>query len=295
MSESVHYKVSHATTYSYSDLVPVCHNEVRLVPRDLPRQICHRARLMVRPRPTDVQTRQDFFGNQATCFSIQEGHQRLSVTAVSKVEVRASKWPSPAATPAWNLVRDQLRAGSSPGAIEAVQFAYDSPLIRLGPSLAHYAQPSFPNGRPLLEAALDLTARIFRDFTYDPTATTVSTPLAEVLRLRKGVCQDFAHLQIGCLRSLGLAARYVSGYLLTLPPPGQPKLLGADASHAWLSVWLPDGTWVDIDPTNNQLVCRDHVTLGWGRDYQDVCPIKGVFIGGGHHTMQVAVDVALDR
>lgn len=289
------YKISHATTYSYSETVPVCHNEVRLEPRDHPRQTCLRTRLMVRPRPTDLSRRLDYFGNPATCFSIQEGHLRLSVTAVSKVELTPPVWPEPAATPPWEAVRERLRVPADSAAMEAVPWLYDSPQAAASPALAHYAAPSFPPGRPLLAGVLDLTGRIFREFTYDPTATTVSTPLAEVLRHRRGVCQDFAHLEIGCLRSLGLAARYISGYLLTEPPPGQPKLLGADASHAWLSVWCPPDVWIDVDPTNNLLPGLGHVTLAWGRDYQDVCPIKGVFIGGGHHTMQVAVDVVPDR
>ena len=155
----------------------------------------------------------------------------------------------------------------------------------------NYARESFPAGRNLLEAVLDLTARIHRDFKFDSTATTVATPLAQMLEQRRGVCQDFAHLQIACLRSQGLPARYVSGYLETVPPPGQPKLFGADASHAWASFFCPGLGWIDVDPTNNLLPSMQHITLGWGRDYSDVCPIRGVLVGGEEHTLRVAVDV----
>ncbi len=157
--------------------------------------------------------------------------------------------------------------------------------------LAAYARPSFPRGRPWLEAIIDLTKRIHKEFVYDATATNISTPLASVMQLRRGVCQDFAHLQIGCLRAMGLAARYVSGYLLTSPPPGQPRLIGADASHAWLAAWCPGLGWIDFDPTNDLMPDLEHITVAWGRDYDDVCPIKGVFVGGGEHSMRVSVDV----
>ena len=161
------------------------------------------------------------------------------------------------------------------------------------PQLAAYARQSFPSGRPLLEAAAELTTRIYRDFEFNARATTVATPVDEVFSLRKGVCQDFAHLEIAALRSLGLAARYVSGYLRTRPAPGKPRLVGADASHAWLSVYVGDGEWLDLDPTNNLLPNLEHITVAWGRDYSDVCPLKGVFIGGGRHSLSVSVDVAV--
>ena len=187
----------------------------------------------------------------------------------------------------------------------AHQFTYASPYIRWTPEIAAYAAASFAPGRPLLEAVLDLTARIHRDFKYDPRSTTISTTLPEILETRAGVCQDFAHLQIGCLRSLGLAARYVSGYLLTMPPPGKPRLIGADASHAWLSLFLPDaphgggngamaatGVWVDVDPTNNCIPSDKHITLAWGRDFGDVSPLRGVLLGAGKHQIHVSVDVS---
>jgi transglutaminase-like putative cysteine protease len=188
-------------------------------------------------------------------------------------------------------VRDGLAGGEPQEWLEICQFAVDSPHVKARAELAEFAQGSFTPGRPWLEALLDLTRRIFEEFVYDPAATNVSTPLDTVLAMRRGVCQDFAHLQIGCLRSLGLPARYVSGYLQTTPPPGKPRLVGADASHAWLSAWCGAHGWVDVDPTNNVQPSLGHVTVAWGRDYSDVCPIKGVFIGGGDHRMEVSVDV----
>jgi transglutaminase-like putative cysteine protease len=188
-------------------------------------------------------------------------------------------------------VRDRFALGQPPWWLEARQFVYESPHVPITKALADYAAPSFSPGRPWLAAVLDLTARVFSQFQYDPTATTVNTPVAQVLQNRRGVCQDFAHLQIGCLRSLGLPARYVSGYLLTAPPAGQQRLVGADASHAWLSAFCPELGWIDFDPTNNQIPTTKHITLAWGRDYSDVCPIKGVLVGGGQHRMRVAVDV----
>ena len=196
----------------------------------------------------------------------------------------------------WEAVRDQSAIDRNPGAvIEAYQYAFDSPHVPTSPDLAAYAAISFTPGRPWLESLLDLTRRIYREFKYDKTATNIHTPPSEVLRVRRGVCQDFAHLQIGCLRSLGLAARYVSGYLVTAPPPGQPRLVGADASHAWLSAFSPEHGWIDVDPTNDLIPSLKHISLAWGRDYSDVTPIKGVYIGGGHNGMTVAVDVAACR
>ncbi len=241
-----------------------------------------------------IREQADFFGNRATYFTIEEPHDELKVKAVSRVAVAPAAPPDPAATPPWEAALASLELDRSPQGLEARQFVFDSPYVRASADLAHYAAPSFPPGRPLLDAALDLMRRIHADFRYDPRATTLSTPLREVLALRRGVCQDFAHLQIGCLRSLGLAARYVSGYLRTTPPPGRPRLVGADASHAWLSVWCPGFGWIDLDPTNAQIPSEGHILLAWGRDYDDVSPIKGVNLGGGRHSMTVEVDVAAD-
>jgi transglutaminase-like putative cysteine protease len=188
-------------------------------------------------------------------------------------------------------VRDALHAHSDGEALAACEFAYDSSRIIRSPDLAAFAAESFPPGRPIIEAVANLTERVNHDFEYDPRSTTVTTPVSEVLRLRKGVCQDFAHLQIAALRSLGLAARYVSGYLRTYPPEGQPRLVGVDASHAWLAVYCGPQGWIDVDPTNNLFPDLEHLTVAWGRDYSDVCPLKGVYLGGGHHTLAVSVNV----
>jgi transglutaminase-like putative cysteine protease len=286
------YKVSHTTTYSYSETVPVCHNEVHLIPRDDERQHCVSNRLTIKPEPTTISRHVDYFGNFVSYFTIQEGHHKLVVTATSKVEVAPPLPVDASRTPPWESVRAALATDRQPTNLAAYQFVFDSPYVRVSPAVAEFAAASFLPGRPLLEAALELNDRINREFAYDRTATQINTPLEEVLRNRKGVCQDFAHLEIACLRSLGLASRYVSGYLLTNPPPGQPRLLGSDASHAWLAVYCPGLGWFDLDPTNNQIPSTKHITLAWGRDYSDVCPIKGVFVGGGQHGMNVSVDVA---
>jgi transglutaminase-like putative cysteine protease len=247
---------------------------------------------VIKPAPARIERRLDYFGNQVAFFNVQEGHHKLTVTAMSRVQVTPFQPPAAAVTPTWEQVRDRLMAERMPAGLEDLQFLYDSPAVTSSAELAAYAVESFPPNRPWLEGVFDLTRRIHRDFVYDPRATTINTPLAEVLSQRRGVCQDFAHLAIGCLRSLGLPARYVSGYLQTVPPPGQPRMVGADASHAWLSVWCPETGWIDIDPTNDQVPSTRHVTLAWGRDYTDVCPIRGVFLGGGgEHHISVSVDV----
>jgi transglutaminase-like putative cysteine protease len=235
----------------------------------------------------------DCFGNHATYFTVEEPHDRLTVRASSRMEVLPTTPPDGAASLPWERAREFLQGDRSPRGLEACQFVFDSPYVMAAAELVRYAAPSFTPGRPLLEAALDLMHRIYADFLYDPTATTITTPLREVLDQRRGVCQDFAHLEIGCLRSLGLSARYVSGYLRTEPPPGQPRLVGVDASHAWLSVYCPHIGWVGLDPTNDQVPSDKHILLAWGRDYDDVSPIKGVNLGGGRHSVTVGVDVAL--
>jgi transglutaminase-like putative cysteine protease len=195
------------------------------------------------------------------------------------------------ATLPWQETAEWLRSDTSPAAVEALEFIFDSPYIRTSDMLGRFAVAHFPSGRPLGEAALALTQAIHREFKYDPKATTIDTSVEEVLERRRGVCQDFAHLAIACLRSLGLACRYVSGYLRTDPQPGQPRLMGADASHAWISVYSPDAGWIDLDPTNGCVVSDRHITLGWGRDFHDVSPVKGSVLGGGESTLRVAVDV----
>jgi transglutaminase-like putative cysteine protease len=291
----MHYKITHSTRYTYTESVPVCHNLVHLAPRDGRLQHCEQHRLLIHPTPVSRARRLDYFGNQVDYFSIQEAHRGLTVTATSRIRVTPPETVNPADTPPWEAVVAELKQNRSARGLDALQYCFNSPNIRVSPKLAEYAQQSFTEKRPILEAALDLNRRIHADFTYDPKATTVTSRVEQVLQGRRGVCQDFAHLAISCLRSLGLAARYVSGYLETKPPPGKPKLIGADASHAWVSLFVPDAGWVDLDPTNNLIPGESHITVAWGRDYGDVTPVKGVVMGGGAHTLSVKVDVkALD-
>jgi transglutaminase-like putative cysteine protease len=285
------YRVKHLTTYSYSDYVSLCLNETRLGPRSGRRQTCHHTQLHIDPRPGFMAERKDYYGNHVMFFSVQERHRRLEVSTISDVEVQPFTPPMPGVTPAWEDVRAALSSDPHPDHFTALQFMHDSAHINADAMLAEYAAPSFTPKRPILEAVSDLTRRINQDFKYDKTATSLTTSLKEVFDMRKGVCQDFAHLEIGCLRSIGLAARYVSGYLLTDPPPGQPRMVGADASHAWLSFYCTGFGWIDMDPTNNVIPSDRHVMLAWGRDYADVSPIKGVILGGGQHTLSVSVDV----
>ncbi len=286
------YHVSHTTTYQYSDPVAVCHNQVHLTPRESPRQTCYYHRLRIQPTPSTIGRRQDFFGNPLNYFSIHEAHRKLTLRAVSKVAVQPRPPIDPAGSPPWEQVVEALEADFSENGMAAYQYRFDSPRVPRCEAFAEYARESFLPGRPIVEAALELTRRLHADFKYDALATSVQTPVLEAFTARHGVCQDFAHIQIGCLRSLGLPARYVSGYLLTHPPPGRPRLVGVDASHAWLALYCGPLGWVDFDPTNNLITDTDHVTLAWGRDYSDVCPIEGVFVGGGQHQLSVAVDVA---
>jgi transglutaminase-like putative cysteine protease len=222
---------------------------------------------------------------------VQEPHDRLLVHASARIDVGPRPPIAAQLSPPWEAVIRALAGARDEATLDAYQFAFDSPYITVDDDVRAYALPSFTPDRPVLDAAIDLTARIFHEFTYEGGVTDVSTPVHEVLMQRRGVCQDFAHLQIACLRSLGLPARYVSGYLMTRPPEGQQKLVGADASHAWLSVWCPALGWVDFDPTNNLIPGDEHITLAWGRDYGDVSPINGMIIGGGSHEVAVAVDV----
>jgi transglutaminase-like putative cysteine protease len=207
------------------------------------------------------------------------------------VEVTAPQAYDVSRSASWNDVAAQLRANLGPETFGAVLYSCPSRYITPSREIYKFARPSFQDGRPLLEATADLTARIYRDFAYQSGVTDVATPVEEVLRTRRGVCQDFAHIAIASLRTLGLAVRYVSGYLLTRPPEGQPKLVGADASHAWISVWTPEAGWADFDPTNNVIPKEEHIALAFGRDFQDVSPVTGVLLGGGDHEVEVAVDV----
>jgi transglutaminase-like putative cysteine protease len=237
--------------------------------------------------------RVDYFGNSLCFFTIQEPHRELVVEARSKVILEDIPASSTTQDIPWEEAVQLLTTDSRPEALDANQFRFESPRIRLRPEFAAYALKSFTRRRPFREGLLDLTARIYKDFRFDSTVTNVRTPVEEVFRKRRGVCQDFAHVQIACLRSLDLAARYVSGYLRTYPPKGQPRLVGADASHAWVSAYCPGSGWLDLDPTNNVVPSNGHVTLAWGRDYGDVSPLHGLILGGGAHALTVAVDMEL--
>ena len=286
-------RVVHETAYDYDEPVTTSHHEIHISPRDdAAGQVCLEHKIVISPTPAVMRARSDYFDNRTWYFGIHESHRSLRVVAESVVQMggSASALPSPSAP--WEQVRDRVASDRRRDILRAYGFTFDSPFVHASPELAELAQPSFPPGRPLVDAVADLTARIFSDFTYDPSATQISTPLSDVMKNRRGVCQDFAHLEIGCLRSMGLPGRYVSGYLLTQPPPGTPRLIGADASHAWISTFLPDFGWVDFDPANNVQPSDKHVVVAHGRDFSDVTPVRGVILGGGRHQLRVSVDVA---
>jgi transglutaminase-like putative cysteine protease len=286
------YRIVHVTEYRYGDPVSTSHHQLHLAPRASDRQICRHEELSVTPAPTMQAERVDYFGNRCTYFEVQEPHQRLTVESRREIELL----PAPALPadggPSWESVRDGLRRPPGADGLATMEMTFASPFARIPLEAARYAAPSFPAGRPLLEAVADLTRRIHADLAYDQEATVVSTPVDEVLRNRRGVCQDFAHLGIACLRAMGLAARYVSGYLATDPAPGKPRLVGADASHAWVAAYCPPSGWVAFDPTNNVIPDEKHITLAWGRDFGDVTPMRGVIVGGSRHDLRVSVDVA---
>lgn len=277
---------THTTTYLYGSPVSICHTEVHLTPRTSPHQRVVSHELEVRPEPAFSLARQDYFGNEYTYFCIHEPHQTLTVTALSQVAIHPEAPPHEGLTPQWEKVRDEVREAGDDETFPALEFTYRSPKVKLGEEFADYAAPSFVAERPIAEATFDLCHRIFKDFRYDPRATTISTPVNEVLKSRRGVCQDFAHLMIACLRSLGLPAKYVSGYLRS-----GKDTVGAEASHAWCSVFCPGFGWLDFDPTNDLMPQQNHLTIAYGRDYSDVAPVNGVAIGGGEQIITVSVEV----
>ena len=289
------YRIVHKTEYRYGVTVSQCHNLAHLRPRNLPTQQCLGHRLEIDPLPMDLAEHEDYFGNHVSYFSIQQAHQVLTVTATSEIQLEPGDDTTVTEQHmSWNEVRDRLADPATHEERLNRQYVIGSSHATPLPEVARYAAASFPPGRPLLEGVHDLMDRVHHEFVYDPGFSTISTPLLEVLANRRGVCQDFAHLCIACLRSLGLAARYVSGYIQTVPPPGQDKQPGADESHAWFAVYLPDIGWQGFDPTNNQVPLDQHVTTAWGRDYTDVTPLKGVIFGGdpGHQPL-VSVDMDL--
>ncbi len=285
------FRISHSTRYEYTDPVSLCHSIAHLKPRKHPHQRCVSSQVRVDPWPAVNRDYEDFFGNRVSYFSIQQSHAALEITAVSEVEVTPPTLPPAGETLPWELVVERLRSKREARLTNARIFTLPSAQVPLDEAATEFAAKSFTAERPILEATSELMARIFAEFEYDPTFTTIATPVAEVMTHRRGVCQDFAHVAIAGLRGLGLAARYVSGYLETLPPPGTPKLKGADASHAWFSLLIPDLGWVDFDPTNDQTPSGQHITTAIGRDYYDVTPVRGIFYGGGAHDLRVAVDV----
>jgi transglutaminase-like putative cysteine protease len=289
-----HYQVLHDTHYRYSAPVSLAKQLAHLWPRDCGRQICHERHLTITPQPTRRLDDLDPFGNPLTRLAFERPHDELRVIACLRVEVLAREGLVLDDSPAWEEAVAALRYSGQPLSaelLEAARYRFQSPYVHLKRTFASFAADCFAPGRPLLLAVRALMQKIFKEFTFDAAATQVATPLLQVLEERRGVCQDFAHLMLACLRSQGLAARYVSGYLLTQPPPGQPRLIGADASHAWISVYCPRQGWVDFDPTNNLLPALEHITLGWGRDFADVSPLRGVILGGGSHDPDVRVTV----
>ncbi len=285
------YGITHRTEYRYAEPVLTCHNQVHLTPIDTLHQHCLSNRIQVEPAPRELVRHTDYFGNVATHFELDEQTDQLTITAVSEVEVNETADRTLDDSPTWEQVRHEIQTVREPRCIDAFQFAFASPYVPTGADYAAYARQSFSPDRPYLDATMDLTARIAADFRYDPQATDIATSVDEAFNNRHGVCQDFAHIELACLRSLGLPARYVSGYLRTDAPEGTDRLVGADASHAWVEVFSPNVGWVGFDPTNHCIANGRHVVVAVGRDYGDVSPIKGIVLGTGKHELTVAVDV----
>jgi transglutaminase-like putative cysteine protease len=290
----VKYRIKHITEYKYASAVSHCYNHAQLIPRDTSRQTCLQHNIQVTPAPSYSAQRSDYFGNTSYHFEIQRPHTKLVITATSEVETNNQ---SISVDMDFGIscadIKQQLASASDAATVLAQEYIMDSPFVKNSSELAAYAAPLFDNNKPFLSAVMALTTKIFTEFEYSPNATTVATPLSDVFKKKHGVCQDFAHLQIACLRSLGYPARYVSGYIETLPAPGEVKLVGSDASHAWIAVYSPLEGWVEFDPTNNCLAHEQHIATAWGRDYFDITPLKGVIYGGGGKPiLSVSVDVA---
>lgn len=285
------FDITHKTHYHYHSTVVQSLHLVHMTPRSLPGQTVRHHSLLVEPAPAARQDGVDAFGNIDVILDIEAPHKELVLLARSTVEKRPSPSVDLLATTPWDALDDRLLRAANERDVNVLLFRCASRLTTPTLELADYAALSFPPSRPVLDGAMDLVMRIYNDFKFDPHATDVSTPVTEVFAMRRGVCQDFAHLALACFRALRIPARYVSGYLHTHPPVGRPKLQGADASHAWISVWSPECGWVDLDPTNGILVRDEHITVAFGRDYDDVSPISGVLRGGGEHSVSVGVDV----
>jgi transglutaminase-like putative cysteine protease len=286
------YRIEHSTTYTYDDDVTSSYGTFHLRPRDLEWQSCLSHEMVITPEPVDLFRHQDLYGNTKTYFHVLEPHTELKVTSINTVEVRPRHYEQAHLDVPWEQARPRLRP-DQPDAWRATDFTFPSPMVDVPPEARAYAEESFRPGRPIGEAVVELMHRVFRDFTYKSGSTSVSTRVGELLERRTGVCQDFTHVMVASLRSLGLAGRYVSGYLATRPPPGKPRVFGADASHAWVGCWIPQAGWLYLDPTNDRLADESHATVAWGRDYADVTPVKGViFTESKKSQMSVSVDMA---
>jgi transglutaminase-like putative cysteine protease len=289
------YRVLHVTDYGYEVPATLCHNLMFQIPQNLPFQRVEDYSCEITPKPSFEVDRTDFFGNRYLYFSVGRLHKKLTVSSKSVLELLPPAWESvdPKETMPWEKVAEWLH--STAASSEIRQFYLESSHVPFIDGIREYALKSFSPGRPIMEAMLDLNARIFKDFAFTPGFTDISTPLKKVFEHKKGVCQDFAHFSLACLRMLGLSARYVSGYIETFPPPGKPKLVGSDASHAWIAVYIPGHDWVEFDSTNNLLVSDKHIRVAVGRDFADVTPLKGIVYAGKEQEMKVSVDVqALD-
>ncbi len=292
-----HYRVTHRTRYRYDAPVAVSYGQSCLLPRDTDRQRCVTSELAVAPNPEDVRERIDFFGNRATYFRVDETHDELDIVATSEVMVDEARTPLPIEqTLTLGRLRSSLDALDGTERVEATHYRLPSPRVPIDDRVREFAAGSFDDGASFVDCLIDLMDRVENRFDFDADATTVSSTIDDLFEQGAGVCQDFAHLVVACLRSEGIPARYVSGYLETLPPPGRPRLVGADVSHAWVSVMVPGVGWFDLDPTNRQFVDDRYVTTGWGRDYDDVPPLKGVIYSDSKRTeLTVSVDVARVR
>ncbi len=285
------YRVRHVTAYHYGQVVDLASHLLHLLPRSLPGQQVIAAGIVAEPQPAHASEATDHFGNRVTRLFLEGAHERFTVTAAAEVAVEFAAPPPAEQTLAWEAVAAMAQAGGA-AAWQAAEFALPSPLLPPSAAARDYAVPSFTPGRPVLAGLLDLLRRMKRDFAFRTGVTSISTPVDQVLALRAGVCQDFTHVMLAALRGMGLPARYVSGYIRTRPPPGQAARRGVDQSHAWVGCWLgPQHGWVDVDPTNELVVKDEHVVLGWGRDFADISPLRGVILGGGSHRLTVSVEL----
>ena len=293
MTTQAEYQIVHQTAYDYSEPVALCQNQLRMRPRAQPHLICHSCDVEIDPIPTSIDTHPDYFGNIVDSFAIEAIHQSLKVTVRSRVTASVPEATNLSDAPAWPHLAMQVGRGDCPDDWRAREFTFASGRIPNGETFAQYARQIMQPGQSVIDAVAELTRQINKDFRYDITATDVNTSTSDAFVMKAGVCQDFAHVQIACLRSLGLPARYVSGYLRTYPPPGKPRLIGCDESHAWISVYAGAAIgWVDFDPTNAVRTGTDHIPICHGRDYDDISPMRGIVLGGGTTTLRVSVDVA---